>query len=321
MKSIGLIFFLCTFSAFSQEGPLFETDRIDLGNIELQGGSGKLGIPFTNPGKELLIIERAVTGDGGTYAEFPKEPTKPGAKGVITFVYMRTNPGPHSRSITVVSWQGKATRTQVLTVKYTIVYPPASVSADRPLIATHLLPFGESDTLTFELANTGTRPLYLFNPPFYSTVNKEIMAVKLEIVTAGGEVQKDTHSPCQPGERYRIQVVVTNIYGSAEPVKHHLDFTYNNGQSFSIPLMINGTGKSPKASILQYGRAFQYADGELDRLDEYDAEGIIQHSFFFKTGNCFRSTIRDRYARRYTVLEYSDGKEVSKTETPLESEE
>jgi hypothetical protein len=60
----------------------FETEEYNFGNVK-QGEVVTYEFKFTNAGKEPLIITNATAPCGCTVPSYPKEPIKPGEKGVI----------------------------------------------------------------------------------------------------------------------------------------------------------------------------------------------------------------------------------------------
>lgn len=131
MKGLIIGFVLCIHSALSAQDVLvFEQKKIDLGNIVQHSGTGKLKLEVTNTGTEPVIITRSSTGDGGTFAEYPREPIAPGEKGIITFVYSTDFLGPRSRTLVVLyNYQG-GVNTALLPIKYYVIPSQAS---DKPL--------------------------------------------------------------------------------------------------------------------------------------------------------------------------------------------
>jgi hypothetical protein len=131
MKGLIIGFVLSIHAALSAQDVLvFDQKKIDLGNIVQHSGTGKLKLEVTNTGAEPVIITRSSTGDGGTFAEYPREPIAPGEKGVITFVYSTDFLGPRSRTLVVLyNYQG-GVNTALLPIKYYVI---PSQTSDKPL--------------------------------------------------------------------------------------------------------------------------------------------------------------------------------------------
>lgn len=81
----------------------FEKPGYDFGKIK-EGAKVHYDFKFTNTGKSPLIISNATATCGCTIPEWPKEPIKPGATGVIKVVFDSTGKsGMQDKVITVTS--------------------------------------------------------------------------------------------------------------------------------------------------------------------------------------------------------------------------
>jgi hypothetical protein len=283
-------------------------DVIDLGDIVKTGGSGRYEIWFKNSGRTPLIIERASTGDGGTMADYSREPVAPGQKGKIAFIYTRDYAGPRTRSMTITASGETGQFMKSITVKYRIVYPPTTVSLEPAVLETRKLAFGETDTLTFTLTNTGTATLYL-QTAFYD-VNRSIIVQK---ATKKGEAENDSYDPvtCEPGEQLEVMFVVLNIFGNTDQITQHVHMDYNIGQSFMVPLIIDGSSASPTETRIEHNRMLYFTGGELTRIEEFNTRGKNTGTIYFRNGHCTKKISYD-YLSTTTVL-YKDDQEISRT--------
>lgn len=80
----------------------FDTEVLDYGTIE-HNADGNREFKFTNVGKEPLIISNAVGSCGCTTPQWPKEPIKPGATGVIKVHYATDRIGAFEKTVTLTS--------------------------------------------------------------------------------------------------------------------------------------------------------------------------------------------------------------------------
>ncbi len=110
----------------------FEKEVIDYGNIQ-QGANGVREFHFTNTGKEPLIISNARGSCGCTVPTWPKEPIKPGEKGVIKVKYDTKRLGPINKSVTITS--NAKTATKVLRIKGNVTQPKTSPEKEIPAAA------------------------------------------------------------------------------------------------------------------------------------------------------------------------------------------
>ena len=92
----------------------FETELVDYGTVE-HNADGNREFKFTNVGKEPLIISNAVGSCGCTTPQWPKEPIKPGASGVIKVHYATDRVGQFEKTVTLTS--NADTPSKVLKIK------------------------------------------------------------------------------------------------------------------------------------------------------------------------------------------------------------
>ncbi len=85
----------------------------DFGTVP-QGTPVSYVFNFTNTGKAPLVLSAVNASCGCTTPEWPKEPVAPGKSATIKATYNAANPGPFTKTITVVS---NAATPTVLTIK------------------------------------------------------------------------------------------------------------------------------------------------------------------------------------------------------------
>jgi hypothetical protein len=107
----------------------FESEVIDYGTIE-HNANGLREFKFKNTGKEPLIISNGVGSCGCTVPEWPKEPIKPGASGVIKVKYATDRVGAFEKTITLTS--NAKTPSKVLKIKGTVKPDPAGAPTPTP---------------------------------------------------------------------------------------------------------------------------------------------------------------------------------------------
>jgi hypothetical protein len=99
MRILLTLLCLLTVEALHSQAKLtFDSTIVNFGKI-VQGTYLFENIWFTNTGNEPIIISRASTSDGGSYAEWPKEPIAAGQRGAIRFRYDTQRIGVFNRSI------------------------------------------------------------------------------------------------------------------------------------------------------------------------------------------------------------------------------
>lgn len=126
LKSLLLVatLFLMLPSVFSQNvnpnAPqmTFKKTVHDFGAI-YEGGNGNCDFPFTNDGKEPLIIISVKSSCGCTIPEYPQKPILPGQTDVIKVKYDTQRQGPINRTVTIVS--NAKNQTVMLQIKGSVI--------------------------------------------------------------------------------------------------------------------------------------------------------------------------------------------------------
>lgn len=103
----------------------FETELLDYGTVE-HNADGNREFKFTNVGKEPLIISNAVGSCGCTTPQWPKEPIKPGASGVIKVHYATDRVGQFEKTVTLTS--NADTPSKVIKIKGVVKPDPTPAS-------------------------------------------------------------------------------------------------------------------------------------------------------------------------------------------------
>lgn len=107
----------------------FEVDEHNFGSIK-QGEVVNYDFKFTNTGKEPLIIANASGSCGCTVPDWPKDPIKPGASGVIKVSFNSSGKsGMQDKTVTITS--NSKTPTKVIHVKGVIIDPNAGAPAPK----------------------------------------------------------------------------------------------------------------------------------------------------------------------------------------------
>ncbi len=120
---LSLILALATTSLFAQAQITFDKDTHDFGEIQEQDGSVSVDFTYTNTGSTPLVLHNVQASCGCTTPEWTKEPTLPGATGVIKVSFNPSNrPGAFNKTITVQS--NAATTSKVLRITGTVLQKP-----------------------------------------------------------------------------------------------------------------------------------------------------------------------------------------------------
>jgi hypothetical protein len=98
------LFFGASVQAQNSDGAKLTAESmiVDYGEVPYKG-DGVRDFIFKNEGKQPLMITNAKGSCGCTVPEWPKDPIRPGAKGVIKIKYDTARPGMISKTVTITT--------------------------------------------------------------------------------------------------------------------------------------------------------------------------------------------------------------------------
>jgi hypothetical protein len=283
----SFLFAFC-FTARSQAKIIFDTTKYDLGYITESSASLKKEIYFTNTGTEPLIIERASTGDGGSYATWEKEPIAPGKSGKIIFIYDRKRIGPFNRGIYISS--NAVNGNQSLNVKGTVVYKKTEIEVSKKDIHVGSIAFDSIAEFEFYVYNRGNAPLhFLFDS--YRNYDIDLLSLKINESTT-----KNTSwymgSVCEPGDSLKVEGKFINLFGNTGNFNRELIFIYNSNDTLKMNIKGSYFCAKPihdKLSKNLYSKEYQsfhYSKNKLEKIQKYNFEGTLYREAFFEDSYC-----------------------------------
>lgn len=266
--------FICLFffqALHSQAKLTFDSTIVNFGKI-LQGTYIFENIWFTNTGKEPLIISRASTGDGGSYAEWPKEPIAVGQRGAIRFRYDTQRIGVFNRTIYVTYNSNSAQ----ITAKGEVIFKATSVAVDRKIIDLGSIPYGTISEAKFTISNTGAEKMYLdFNT--YNYKNQDIFGVSF---SRQNETNRYYYNEYEVGEKAEITITFHNIYGDSGPFERNLKIRYNSHDTLSVLVKGIYSGIPCSPIVYERGRILKYKNHSLSTIEELNW-GKVERTHYF----------------------------------------
>ena len=287
MKTIYTTIFL-TFSIFTFAQPKieFEITEFDFGQIVTNGTIRKNFI-IKNIGNEPLIITRTSTGDGGSYATYPKEPIFPNSTGVITFVYDSKRIGPFRKRIMIqsnaVNKYGKG-----INIKGEVIHRPTEISIKKDTIDIGEISFGTIAKATFEVKNIGAEKLYLniINGKYYEA---DLFYQNIRLKVPNKERHNIDGNPYEPNEIAKVTIALRNIHGNADNFQRKILLKYNSLDTISIIIKGKYIGKPTQETIYGERAIYQYEKGELKTKTEITYGGEVRKICYFKAAYCTHS--------------------------------
>lgn len=287
----SFLFAFC-FTARSQAKITFDTTKYDLGYITESSASLKKEIYFTNTGTEPLIIERASTGDGGSYATWDREPIAPGSRGKLIFIYDRKRIGPFNRGIYISS--NALTGNQSVNVKGTVVYKKTEIEVSKKDIHIGSIAFDSIAEFEFFVYNRGNAPLHF---QFDSYRNYDIDLLSLNVIESTMNYSNWYNGRvCEPGDSLKVEGKFINLFGNTGRFDRELIFIYNSFDTLKINIKGNYFSHSPihdKLSKNLYSKdyeTFHYSNNKLEKIQLFNFNSLLYREFIFEGSYCTKIT-------------------------------
>jgi hypothetical protein len=231
---------------------------------------------FTNTGNEPMIISRASTSDGGSYAEWPKEPIAAGQRGAIRFRYDTQRIGVFNRSI-YLTYNNISAQ---ISAKGEVIYKPTSIAVNHQLIDLGEIYFGTVASAKFTITNTGNEILYIIfdtynykhQDLFYTTFSESIY-------------NQPPSNQYAPGENIEVNFVFRNIYGQSGPFERNLKIRYNSHDTLSVIVKGTYTGFPSSPVIYERNRILTYNNHSLSTIKELNWSGKVERTHYFLNSN------------------------------------
>lgn len=273
--------------AVAQPQLTLDSTQFRLGNIEESGEALRLKIPFRNTGNEPLIIARAGTSDGGSYAQHPNNPIFPGKTDTIIFVYDRKRIGPFTKTVQINTGHGE---NQVCTIKGCVVRQPTTARLLADTIFLGDIPYGDTACARFELVNTGNEPLYpMLNLSQYP---------EHDLLFHSGP---NNQMGIPTGEKADFSLTFINLHGNVGDFERRFRLLANIPDTAVVVIRGRYTGRPPTDKIIHHAgystTIFEYSpNGQLMRTYEYSNNGERSAERTFIGPYC---TYKRRYATSY----------------------
>lgn len=251
---------------------VFDSTIIDFGII-LEGTNLYESIGFQNTGSEPLVINHASTGDGGSYADYPREPIAPGKHGEIKFKYDTKRIGKFTRSIFVSSNAGS----NYITAKGEVIRRPTTIKVQITSIELGNIPYGTLKQATFSITNSGTEKLYL-NFDSYHYKHQDIFAYSFSEST-------DKHPynhVYSPFEEALVSFTIRNIFGKTGRFERNFKITYNSKDSVILTVKGNFVGSPCEKVIYERHRILRYNNNQLETIEELNWKGVPERKLMFQ---------------------------------------
>lgn len=280
-----LFFMLVCFLGFSQPKMAVDFEKHDFGQL-IQGTPLRYEFYVTNTGNEPLIILRASTGDGGSMAEFTREPILPGEKGWIRFIYDTKRIGTFSRTVSI---QANSNNYKTVNFKGEVIFRPMEITVSKTTIDLGTIWYDSLAEFSFEVSSKGPDPIQ-FTANRYAYSEGDLYSLE---VTFLDSVKQDYGR----GYHFRVSGKLINVYGNAGNFDHRLLFNYNSHDSLIIHLKGAFRSKVPVTTHRDFffktgSTLYTYEDNCLKSI-QYFTNNQLNESYFFEGTSCVKAYRKD----------------------------
>lgn len=314
MRLLYFLFVLfCVSFAFSQPEIKFDFTEYDFGDVVETDGDFIVKYGFTNIGNEPLLINQVQGSGGGQVASWPKETILPGEKDCITVKYFGHRIGVFNKIVTVYSNAKNREEPIVLRIKGRVLFKQTTIDVDKELIQLDSIAFGELDSTSFLVTNTGKAPLHFNYLWMFPHPCVDLFSIRLSLYDATGLKIKPIDRPrygeivAESGETIRVQLSLRNNYGNIGQVNRYLYFIYNSLDTLKMTLQTKYVGIPWKDEIYEANTCFEYMNEKLTRCTRFNADKTVSDVINFHDGHPV-STIKYDWPRRgkSTFCTYKD---------------
>lgn len=269
------VFLFLSIVAFAQPQIELETTEFDFGRI-VTSGRVKKAFKIKNIGNEPLIITRVRTGDGGSFATYPKYPVLPDSIDEIVFHYNSKRIGPF-RKLIVIQSNAQDSYGKSIRIKGEVIHKITQIEIQEDTIDIGEIPFGTIGKAICKVKNIGEEKLYLqaITSKYYES---DLFYQKIE--------PNKNRLPYESKEQATITIALRNIYGNVGSFQRKFLLKYNSLDTVSIIIKGKYVGKAIQEKRYEEKSIYQYLDNQLMTKTEVNYNGDIRKVSHFKGAYC-----------------------------------
>lgn len=280
-----LVFLVLNVVGFSQAKMQVDFEKHDFGQLIL-GTPLRYEFYVTNSGNEPLILQRVSTGDGGSMAEFTREPILPGEKGWIRFIYDTKRIGSFSRTVYI---QANSVNSKTVNLKGEVIFKPMEINVSKKTIDVGTIWYDSFAEFSFEVSSKGPEPIH-FTANRYAYSEGDLYSLE---VTCLDSVTQDY----KRGFQFRVSGKLINVYGNAGNFDHRMLFNYNSHDSLIIHLKGTFRSKVPVTThrdfFFKTGSTLYTYEKDCLKSIQYFSNDQLNESYFYEGTNCVKAYRKD----------------------------
>jgi hypothetical protein len=306
-KSFVLFSFILWTKTYLGQSPIyFDTTLYDCGQI-IEGTQLKRDWYFTNRSAEDILVIASGSG-GGLIPQGPRYPIAPGQRGAITFIYDTKKIGTFQKGI-LVSYYGKSESGRFsLSVIGDVVRKRTTIEVNHTEADLGNIDFGQKDSATFEIINSGSENLYFSNPQHISVyAEADLFSLHIEKKSIPGQTAQLKQEFYSPKDTLQVKILLQNRYGNTGAFKRTFNFIYNSHDTLTLSIKGNYGGAInfvEKGTFTDGYCDFEYENDKLVKRTEVNpSDSKIVREDFYEDSYCFHSKRYD-YFRHQLKDEY-----------------
>ena len=275
MKNLTLLcLLLLAIPSYAQPTIELNTRAFDFGTI-VTAGTIKKSFVIKNTGNEPLLISRISTGDGGSFATYPRVPILPDSVGEIVFHYNSQRIGLFKKTIFIRS-NAANTNGAIIRVKGEVIHKATHIDLSKDTVNIGDIPFGSIAKAVFNLKNTGPEKLYI----------RLLSNCYYEADLFYQRIEPYNQLPIEVNHDAEVIIALRNVYGNTGDFQRKLLLKYNSLDTMTIVVKGRYTDASTKNVIYEDGKILHYEDGQLYKIIRLNYSGDYQNISYHNNGYC-----------------------------------
>ena len=275
MRNITLLsLLLLALSAYTQPKIELDTKAFDFGTI-VTAGTIKKSFVIKNTGNEPLVISRVSTGDGGSFATYPRVPVLPDSTGEIIFHYNSQRIGPFRKTIFIKS-NAENSNAAIIRVKGEVIHKATQIDLSKDTVDVGEIPFGSIAKAVFKLKNIGSEKLYI----------RLLSNCYYEADLFYQRIEPFNQLPIEVNDDAEVIIALRNVYGNTGDFQRKFLLKYNSLDTMTIVVKGRYTNASTKNVIYEDGKILHYEDGQLYKIIRLNYSGDYQNISYHNNGYC-----------------------------------
>ncbi len=322
----SILFYATSITSIALAQPKIQLDTTiyDFGTVK-ETPKLEATFKFRNIGTQPLIIYNVQTSGGGLHGDWPKAPIPPGKRGEFKLIYDGSRVGPINKMATIISNAANENYKEVKVIGK-ILQKRRSIELSSKVADIGTIPFGEVDSISFLVTNTGEAPLnfkYILESKDAAPIDLfYISRTYLRLEKSENNFKKKLNfneNTFYPKDTIQVKIFLRNTLGNVGKKERHFYFKYNTNDSIKYTVKVNYTGVPWNKKIYErhdpYNHAlYEYENGKLKKHTEFEYDDVASTITHFEDGDLINIIRINPFNGNQTEYIYKDGLLIEKKE-------